>query len=60
MAQCLLVNKAAEERLYDKQASPVVMGSLGGIPRSGMQMAAWGIEFLGWNARWVSGDPRHQ
>ena len=31
------------------------MGSLGGIPRSGMQMTAWGIEFLGWNAKWVIG-----
>jgi hypothetical protein len=31
------------------------MGSLGGIPRSGMQMTAWGVEFLGWNAKWVIG-----
>jgi tripartite-type tricarboxylate transporter receptor subunit TctC len=53
--EVILINKEAEKRLYDKQAAPVVMGSLGGIPRSGMQMAAWGIEFLGWNAKWVIG-----
>ena len=53
--EVILINKDAEKRLYDKQAAPVVMGSLGGIPRSGMQMAAWGIEFLGWNAKWVIG-----
>lgn len=53
--EVLVINKDAEKRLYDKNASPVVMGSLGGIPRSGMQMAAWGIELLGWNAKWVIG-----
>ena len=51
----LLINKEAEARLHDKQARPVVMGSLGGVPRSGMQMAAWGGEFLGWNIKWVIG-----
>jgi tripartite-type tricarboxylate transporter receptor subunit TctC len=53
--EVLLVNKEAVKRLYDKQSAPVIMGSLGGIPRSGMQMTAWGIEFLGWNAKWVVG-----
>jgi tripartite-type tricarboxylate transporter receptor subunit TctC len=53
--EVLLINKNSEKRLYDKNAAPVVMGSLGGIPRSGMQMTAWGIEFLGWNAKWVIG-----
>lgn len=53
--EVLLIKKDAEKRLYDKSATPIVMGSLGGIPRSGMQMAAWGIEFLGWNAKWVIG-----
>jgi tripartite-type tricarboxylate transporter receptor subunit TctC len=51
----ILINKDAEQRLYDKQARPVAMGSPAGIPRSGMQMTAWGIEFLGWNAKWVVG-----
>jgi tripartite-type tricarboxylate transporter receptor subunit TctC len=53
--EVLLINKDADKRLLDKSAAPVVMGSLGGVPRSGMQMTAWGIEFLGWNAKWVVG-----
>jgi hypothetical protein len=51
----LIINKEAERRLYDKSAPPLSMGSLVGVPRSGMQMTAWGIGFLGWNARWVVG-----
>lgn len=51
----MIINTAAEERLYDKSKPPVVMGSIGGTPRSGMQMTAWGIEYLGWNAKWVVG-----
>jgi tripartite-type tricarboxylate transporter receptor subunit TctC len=53
--EVLLINKEAEKRLYDKKLPPVIVGSLGGIPRSGMQMAAWGIEFLAWNGKWVIG-----
>ncbi len=51
----LMINREAEPRLYDKSARAVVMGTIGGVPRSGMQMTAWGIDFLGWNARWVVG-----
>jgi tripartite-type tricarboxylate transporter receptor subunit TctC len=51
----LVANKEAEARLHDKRAKAVVMGSLSGLPRSGMQMTAWGIEYLGWNARWITG-----
>lgn len=53
----LMVNKAALARLHDRSAPPVVMGSLVGVPRSGMLSTAWGIEFLGWNAKWVVGYP---
>ncbi|MEA2937903.1 MAG: hypothetical protein QOC56_1407 [Alphaproteobacteria bacterium] len=53
--EVLLISRDAEKRLTDKQAAPVVMGSLGGVPRSGMQMTAWGVELLGWNAKWVIG-----
>jgi tripartite-type tricarboxylate transporter receptor subunit TctC len=53
--EVLLIAKDAEKRLYDKSATPVVAASLGGIPRSGMQMTAWGIEYLGWNVKWVIG-----
>jgi len=51
----LLIRKEAEPRLHDKRREPVVMGALGGVPRSGMQTTAWGVEFLGWNAKWVLG-----
>jgi tripartite-type tricarboxylate transporter receptor subunit TctC len=51
----ILISKEAEARLYDKQARPVIMGSPAGVPRSGMQMTVWGIEHLGWNAKWVVG-----
>jgi hypothetical protein len=53
--EVLMIKTEAKKRLYDKTQPPVVMGSLGGIPRSGMQMTAWGIEVLGWNAKWVIG-----
>lgn len=53
--EVLMIRKEAKLRLYDKSQPPVVMGSLSGIPRSGMQMTAWGIEVLGWNAKWVVG-----
>lgn len=51
----LMINKEAMRRLNDPKAKPVVMGSLVGIPRSGMLSTAWGIEFLSWNATWVVG-----
>ena len=51
----LIIRTEAEKRLYDKSQPPVVMGSIGGVPRSGMQSTAWGIAFLGWNAKWVVG-----
>lgn len=51
----LLIQSEARKRLADKSQPPVIMGALGGVPRSGMLMTAWGIEYLGWNARWVLG-----
>jgi tripartite-type tricarboxylate transporter receptor subunit TctC len=53
----LMIRKESEPRLYDKTKPPVIMGSLGGVPRSGMQTTAWGIAVLGWNAKWVVGYP---
>jgi tripartite-type tricarboxylate transporter receptor subunit TctC len=53
----LMIRKDAEPRLFDKKQPPVIMGSLGGVPRSGMQTTAWGIAFLDWNAKWVVGYP---
>ncbi len=51
----LVINKAAEQRLYAKDGPPVVMGTTSGAFRSNMHMAAWGKEFLDWNLRWVTG-----
>ena len=51
----LLISTEAKKRLYDKSANPAVIGSVEAIPRSGGQMGAWGIAFLGWNAKWVVG-----
>jgi len=53
----LMISKDAEVRLRDKSKPPVVMGSLSGVPRSGMMMTAWGMAFLDWNAKWVVGYP---
>jgi hypothetical protein len=51
----LIMDSAAEKRLSDKSAPPVTMGIASAVPRSGQAIAAWGIGFLGWNARWVVG-----
>src|SRR5262249_31900808 len=51
----LLLRSDSEPRLHNLRAAPVMMGALSGVPRSGMQTTAWGIEFLGWNAKWVLG-----
>jgi hypothetical protein len=51
----LVIRREAEARLYDSRAAPVVMGALGGVPRSGMLATAWGVDVLGWNAKWVLG-----
>ena len=53
----VLISKDAEARLFDKSAAPIVMGSTAALPRAAMQMTLWGIEYLGWNARWVVGYP---
>ena len=53
----VVIRKDAEDRLYDKSKPPVIMGAVGGVPRSGMQTTAWGIEILDWNAKWVLGYP---
>lgn len=51
----IFVRRQALPRLYDKSTRPVVIGSALAIPRSAMQPALWGIEYLGWNASWVTG-----
>lgn len=51
----VLVRTDSEKRLYDKSQPPLIMGSIGGVPRAGAQSTAWGIAYLGWNAKWVVG-----
>jgi hypothetical protein len=51
----IFINKEAEPRLHDKSAKPVVIGSILAVPRSVLQPALWCIEYLGWNAAWVTG-----
>src|SRR5690348_3634306 len=51
----LLISNDAAKRIFDKKSDPVIMGALSGMPRSGMQMTAWGKEFLNWNVKWVVG-----
>jgi tripartite-type tricarboxylate transporter receptor subunit TctC len=51
----MLISAAAEKRLHDKAAEPVIMGAFGTTPYPSQQITAWGIEFLGWNAKWVMG-----
>jgi tripartite-type tricarboxylate transporter receptor subunit TctC len=51
----IVISKEAEKRLVDRRAAPVAMGALGGVQRSGMLVTTWGIELLGWNAKWVLG-----
>ncbi len=53
----MIIRKDQLAALTDKSKPPVTMGSVPGVPRSGMNMTAWGIKYLGWNARWISGYP---
>jgi hypothetical protein len=50
----VLINRETEQRLYDPKAKPLYFGVLDGT-RSDEQAAVWGIEYLGWNAKWVVG-----
>ncbi len=51
------IGNAAKSRLTDTTQPPVVVGTLGDVPRAGNQVAAWGPRFLGWNTKWVVGYP---
>lgn len=51
----IMIRNEALPRLTDKNAPPVVMATITGVPRSGMQMAAWGADYLGWNIKWITG-----
>lgn len=53
----IFTTKDGASRIHDKTASPVIIGNVGPIPRTAMMPALWGIEYLGWNAKWVVGYP---
>ena len=53
----LIMAREALPRLADKSMRPVSMGSSSGYPHVTMLMAAWGIDYLGWNVKWVQGYP---
>lgn len=50
----LLVNTEAEKRLFDKRQPPLSYGVIVAT-RSAAQTAMWGIEYLGWNVKWIAG-----
>jgi tripartite-type tricarboxylate transporter receptor subunit TctC len=52
----IVVRSDSQARLFDKSSSqqPVV-GSVEAVPRADMQPILWSIEYLGWNAKWVTG-----
>jgi tripartite-type tricarboxylate transporter receptor subunit TctC len=54
-SQVLFIDKASADRLYDASRAPPIMGIVGSTPRAGMFQALWGVEFLGWNLKWVHG-----
>ena len=51
----IIIDKEGLKRIHNPKAEPAVVGSIGGVPRSTMQTVAWGMEYLGWNAKWVVG-----
>jgi tripartite-type tricarboxylate transporter receptor subunit TctC len=53
----VVIRTEALPRLTDKTKNPVVMGTSAGIPHSAMLPVAWGIDHLGWNAKWITGFP---
>jgi tripartite-type tricarboxylate transporter receptor subunit TctC len=50
----MVIKADAKARLTDKSAQPVVVGAVDAT-RTGLSMAVWGAEYLGWNVKWVIG-----
>ena len=51
----MIIRNDAIARLTTPSTEPVSLGSVVGYPHVGMQIAAWSIRYLGWNAKWVTG-----
>ncbi len=50
----LLIGTDAQKRLLDKTAAPLNYGVIDAT-RSSSQTTMWGVEYLGWNVKWVVG-----
>ena len=50
----LMVSKDGQTRLLDKSKPPVAFGVIDAA-RASSQVAGWGVEYLGWNVKWVVG-----
>ena len=53
----VIIKNEALARLSDKRGAPVIMGSPSGLPHSTMMPTAWGVDYLGWNVKWIAGYP---
>jgi hypothetical protein len=51
----IIIDNDGIKKINDPKGEPAIIGSIGGVPRSTIQTVAWGIEHLGWNAKWVVG-----
>ena len=51
----IFIRSAVRASLLDKSKPPLIIGNADALPRTAMQPALWGIAFLGWNARWITG-----
>jgi hypothetical protein len=50
----MIVRRDVMGRLTDRSQPPLIMAGPS-VVRSGMMMAMWGTEYLGWNIKWVLG-----
>jgi hypothetical protein len=53
----IFIRAAAEQRLFNKSLPPILIGNVDQLPREAIQPAVWAIQYLGWNAKWVTGYP---
>jgi tripartite-type tricarboxylate transporter receptor subunit TctC len=53
----IVMRSDGQARLFDKSQPPLLIGSIGAVPHTGMQPIVWGIAYLGWNAKWIAGYP---
>ena len=50
----MVATRDAQRRLMGGSGEPVALAQVGGV-RTGGQMVVWGVAYLGWKVRWVSG-----